>query len=89
MFRITEDPSSGSFVQCLAKITKIALWTLLTYHVTHPTSRKTVPLYTVNYTQAHQGKSLLYFYYICLFSSLFMLFCIFYLFLKQTSLNFI
>ena len=25
MFRITEDPSSGSFVQCLAKIIKMAL----------------------------------------------------------------
>jgi len=25
MFRITEGPSSGSFVQCLAKITKMVL----------------------------------------------------------------
>jgi len=29
MFRITEDPSSGSPVQCLAKITKMVLWQCL------------------------------------------------------------
>jgi len=62
MFRITEDPSSGSFVQRLAKITKMALSTLLTYHVTNPTSRKTMSPYTVNYTHTHRGKSLLYYY---------------------------
>ena len=31
MFRITRDPSSGSFIQCLAKITVIALSCPLTY----------------------------------------------------------
>ena len=31
MFRITEDPSSGSFVQCLAKIMKIGLSCTLTW----------------------------------------------------------
>jgi len=31
MFRITEDPSSGSFVQCLAKIIKMALSCPLTW----------------------------------------------------------
>jgi len=43
MFRITEDPSSGSTVQCLAKITRIVLsfpltwtWSVLWQHiVTH------------------------------------------------------
>jgi len=43
MFRITEDPSSGSLVQCLAKIIKIALSCPLT-----------VPPCTVNYTHAHR-----------------------------------
>jgi len=31
MFRITEDPSSGSFVQCLVKIIKMAVSFLLTW----------------------------------------------------------
>ena len=31
MFRITEDPSSGSLVQCLAKITKMVLSCPLTW----------------------------------------------------------
>jgi len=31
MFRITEDPSSGSLVQCLAKITNIVLSCPLTW----------------------------------------------------------
>jgi len=31
MFRITEDPSSGSLVQCLAKITIMVLLCLLTW----------------------------------------------------------
>ena len=31
MFRITEDPSSGSFVQYLAKITRMSLSCLLTW----------------------------------------------------------
>jgi len=31
MFRITEDPSSGSLVQCLAKITKTVLSFPLTW----------------------------------------------------------
>ena len=31
MFRITEDPSSGSLVHCLAKITKMVLLCLLTW----------------------------------------------------------
>jgi len=31
MFQITEDPSSGSLVQCLAKITKMVLSCLLTW----------------------------------------------------------
>jgi hypothetical protein len=26
MFRVTEDPSSGSFIQCLAKIIKMAVF---------------------------------------------------------------
>ena len=30
MFRITEDPPSGSLIKCLAKITKIVLSCLLT-----------------------------------------------------------
>jgi len=33
MFQITEDPSSGSFVQCLAKIIKMALSTTTTNYV--------------------------------------------------------
>jgi len=40
MFRITEDPSSGSFVQYLAKITRIDLscpltwtWSVLWQHI--------------------------------------------------------
>ena len=32
MFRITEDPSSGRFVHCLAKITKIFLSSPLTWN---------------------------------------------------------
>ena len=31
MFRITRDPSSGSFIQCLAKITVMVLSCPLTY----------------------------------------------------------
>jgi len=31
MFRITEDPSSGSLIQCLAKITVMVLSCLLTW----------------------------------------------------------
>ena len=31
MFRITEDPSSGSLIQCLAKITRIVLSCPLTW----------------------------------------------------------
>ena len=33
-FRITEDPSSGSFVQCLAKIIKMAIFIILAKHCT-------------------------------------------------------
>jgi len=40
MFRTTEDPSSGSIVQCLAKIIKLVLscplkwtWSLLWHHI--------------------------------------------------------
>jgi len=29
MFRITRDPSSGSFIQCLAKITQINIFTYI------------------------------------------------------------
>ena len=37
MFRNTRDPSSGSFIQCLAKITvKVPLWTV---QYTHALSR--------------------------------------------------
>ena len=46
MFWITEDPSSGSLVQCLAKITTTILSCPLTW------TRCGVPLYTVNYTHA-------------------------------------
>ena len=47
MFRITEVPSSGSLVQCLAKHYKNH--TIVTYLA----FRKTVPSYTVNYTHTH------------------------------------
>jgi len=43
MFRITENPSSESFVQCLAKIIKMALSCPLT-----------CIWYIVNYTHAHR-----------------------------------
>jgi len=49
MFRITEVPSSGSLVQCLAKHYKNH--TIVTYLA----FRKTVPSYTVNYTHRHNG----------------------------------
>ena len=37
MFRITRDPSSGSFVQCLAKITVMVLSCPLTWTCCHNT----------------------------------------------------
>ena len=46
MFRITDDPSSGSLIQCLAKNYKIDSI------VTYLAFRKAVPSYTVNYTHA-------------------------------------
>jgi len=56
MFRITEDPSSGRLVQCLAKnykndsfvsvdMDKLGVMAAL---------RKTLPSYTVNYTHAQR-----------------------------------
>ena len=52
MFLITKDPSSGSLVQCLDKITRTLLscpltwtWSVLWQHV---------PSYTVNYTHAQR-----------------------------------
>jgi len=53
MFRFTENPSSGSLVQCLAKITRMILscpliWTRSVHCVwRHPS-------YTVNYTHAQR-----------------------------------
>ena len=45
MFRITEDPSSGSRVQCLAKNCK-------NDSIVSVDMDKAVPSYTVNYTHA-------------------------------------
>jgi len=50
MFRITEDPSSGSLVQCLVKnyendsIVSVDMHKVTVYEV---------PSYTVNYTHGH------------------------------------
>ena len=44
MFRITEDPSSGSFIQCLAK--NIINGSIVSVDM------DVVPSYTVNYTHA-------------------------------------
>jgi len=50
MFRITEDPSSGSLVQCLAKITRIILSWPLTW-------TWSVRVYSsLNYTRAQRVK---------------------------------
>jgi len=53
MFRVTEDPSSGNFVQCLAKNYKNGsnMW-VTWYHMTNLAFRKALPSYTVNYTHA-------------------------------------
>jgi len=55
MFRITEDPSSGRLVQCLAKITRISVDMdkvgVMAAYVVHCIGR--VPSYTVHYTHAH------------------------------------
>ena len=47
MFRITEDPSSGSLVQCLAKNCK-------NDSIVSVDMDKAVPSYTVNYTHAQR-----------------------------------
>jgi hypothetical protein len=47
MFRITEDPSSGSLVQCLAKNCK-------NDSIVSVDMDKAVPSYTVNYTPAQR-----------------------------------
>jgi len=61
MFRITEDPSSGSLIQSLAKITVMVLscpltwtWSVLWQHIVTRSAcvQFTVPSYTVNYTLA-------------------------------------
>jgi len=49
MFRITEDPSSATLVQCLAKITKMILSCPFALYM-----RALVPSYTVNYTHAQR-----------------------------------
>ena len=63
MFLITRDPSSGSLVQCLAKITRMVLscpltWTrsVLWQHILTRCACVyfTVPSYTVNYTHAQR-----------------------------------
>ena len=63
MFRITEDPSSGSLVQCLAKNYKndsIAfvdmdkVRVMATYSACVSFTLYVVPTYTVNYTHAQQ-----------------------------------
>ena len=46
MFRITEDPSSGSLVQCLAKNFK-------NVSIVSVDMDKALPSYTVNYTHTH------------------------------------
>jgi len=62
MFRITEDPSSGSFVQCLAKNYKSdsivsvdmdKVGVMAAY--CDPLCVCVVPSYTVNYTHGHNG----------------------------------
>ena len=45
MFRITGDPSSGSFIQCFAKLTVMVLSCPLIW-------TQSVPLYTVQHTHA-------------------------------------
>ena len=52
MFRITDDPSSGSLVQCLAKNYKNDY--IVSVDMDRPVFRKAVPSYTVNYTHAQQ-----------------------------------
>ena len=55
MFRITEDPSSGSLVQCLAKNYKnnsIVSVDMDKARVCISLYMKTLPSYTVNYTHA-------------------------------------
>jgi len=64
MFRITEDPSSGSFVQCLAKnykkdsivsvdMDKVGVMAAYCDRL----CVCVVPSYTVNYTHAHAQRS--------------------------------
>jgi len=54
MFRITWDPSSVSFIQCLAKITVVASLhcAVHTQCLSRLCSTQTVPLYTVQYTHS-------------------------------------
>jgi len=51
MFRITRDPSSGSSIQCLAKIT-VMLTAQSREALSRLCSTHTVPLYTVQYTHS-------------------------------------
>ena len=62
MFRITQDPSSGSLVQCLAKnykndsivsVDMDKVWSAFLYSELH-TRTTSVPSYTVNYTHAQR-----------------------------------
>ena len=77
MFRITEDPSSGSLVQCLAKnyerdsivpvdMDKVGVMAAysdpLFVCVVHCIGR---PSYKVKYTHAQRGKSYVILHYIC------------------------
>jgi len=54
MFRITRDPSSGSSIECLAKITVVAslVSAVHTQCLCRLCSIHTVPLYTVQYTHS-------------------------------------
>ena len=58
MFRITRDPSSGSSIQCLVKITQMVLscasldCAVHTQCLSRLCSTHTVPLYTVQYTHS-------------------------------------
>jgi len=56
MFQITEDPSSGRLVQCLAKIIRMILSCPLTWtwSVFSSLYMKALHAYTVNYTHAQR-----------------------------------